>query len=264
MIDFEVAKVSFLEYVSQYNQADGRVQLKLTHTFGVVMQSEMLAQQLKLKEEDVQLAKLIALLHDIGRFEQAKQYQDFTDHQAMDHAEYGVQILFGENKIRAFVKNTNYDETIRLAILNHNRYEIQNDLDDYVKLHAMLIRDADKLDNFRVKVQDDFESIGNFTKEQLEHDVISDHVFTMFLTGKAILAQDRETSLDMWVSYLAFIFDINFHYALITLKEKNYIDAMVDRLSYQREETKQRMEEIREYAYQYLCQRIEQAEKNMI
>lgn len=264
MIDFEVAKTSFLEYVSQYDRSDGRIQLKLTHTLGVVMQSEMLAQQLKLKEEDVQLAKLIALLHDIGRFEQVKQYQDFADHQAMDHAEYGVQILFGENKIRAFVQTTNYDETIRVAILNHNRYEIQNDLDEYVKLHAMLIRDADKLDNFRVKVQDDFENIGNFTKEQLEHDVISDQVFTTFLKGKAILAQDRETSLDMWVSYLAFIFDINFYYALITIQERKYIDAMVDRLSYQREETKRRVEKIREYAYLHLRQRIEQAEKNMI
>ena len=36
---------------------------------------------------------LIGLLHDIGRFEQVKVYDTFSDIDSIDHADYGVEIL---------------------------------------------------------------------------------------------------------------------------------------------------------------------------
>lgn len=256
MIDFTAAKKYFLNYVSTYNQEDGRVQLKLTHTFGVVEMSELIAKQLALPKEDIQLAKMIALLHDIGRFEQAIKYQDFADHKTMDHAVYGIQILEEKNMLRHFVSSCKYDEIIKQAIHNHNRYEIQKGLDSKSLLHAKIIRDADKLDNFRVKIQDDLLYISNFTKEQLEQDVISAHILSSFLSSKAILSKDRKTSLDMWVSYLAFLFDINFTCSLKYIKEHNYINLLADRLDYQKEETRMQMSQIKMHANVYLNQRI--------
>ena len=47
------------------------------------------------------LAYLIALLHDIGRFEQIKRFNSFDDRN-VDHATLGVQVLFDEGMIRQF------------------------------------------------------------------------------------------------------------------------------------------------------------------
>ena len=55
-----------------------------------------------------------------------------------------------------------------------NALAIEDGLTERELLHAQIIRDADKTDNFRVKAEDDFENIvDNSSKEILEHDIIS-------------------------------------------------------------------------------------------
>ena len=56
---------------------DDKVRLKIVHTYGVVKQSEEIAKRMRLSEEDTELARMIALLHDIGRFEQLKRFDSF-------------------------------------------------------------------------------------------------------------------------------------------------------------------------------------------
>ena len=58
------------------------------HTYGVVDAAEDIARRMGLDEEDVQLAKVIGLLHDIGRFEQIKRFDSFEPG-TMEHAEIG-------------------------------------------------------------------------------------------------------------------------------------------------------------------------------
>ena len=94
MIDFEKAEIAFKKYLQAYNLEYGKIELKIRHTFGVVNASEYIAKELKLSDEDIELAKLIALLHDIGRFEQIKRYDCFIDNKSIDHAILGNEILF--------------------------------------------------------------------------------------------------------------------------------------------------------------------------
>ena len=101
---------------------------------------------LNLDKENIELAKLIGLLHDIGRFEQIKQYNTFSDKDSIDHGKLGVEILFKQGKIRNFIKSAKYDEIIKKAILNHNRKEIEKGLNPKELLHSKIIRDADKID----------------------------------------------------------------------------------------------------------------------
>lgn len=100
MIDLVKAEKVFKEYVKNYDSEDGNIRGKIIHTYGVIEKSEYIAKKLKLNEEEIQLAKLIALLHDIGRFEQRKTLKEFEDFKGLDHAEYGVRILFQEKLIR--------------------------------------------------------------------------------------------------------------------------------------------------------------------
>lgn len=253
MIDFKQAMAAFKKYLENFDSQYGKIDLKIRHTYGVVKASEYIANKLNLNNEDVELAKLIALLHDIGRFEQIRQSDSFIDNKDMDHAILGNDILFKDNLIRNFIEDTQYDNIISKAILNHNRLYIEDGLAERELLHAKIIRDADKTDNFRVKAEEDFENIiDNSSKNILENDIISENIFNDFMNSKIIVREDRKTYMDFWVSYIAFIFDYNYKFGLEYIKEMNYINIIIDRLDYKNTDTRQKMELIRQHALEFI------------
>lgn len=114
-MNYEVAQIAFEKYLNNYDVNNGSINLKIIHTYEVVKKSEYITKQLMLNEEDICLAKIIALLHDIGRFEQIKVFGEFND-KNIDYADYGVKILFEDGLIRNFVKVPDYDKIIYEAI----------------------------------------------------------------------------------------------------------------------------------------------------
>lgn len=127
MLDINNAEKQFKEYLKNFDTENEKNKLKIVHTYGVVKASEYIAKDLNLSEEDIYLAKLIALLHDIGRFKQIKLYDNFIDNmENNNHADYGVKILFEENLIRKFIEDDKYDDIIYKAIFNHNKYKIED------------------------------------------------------------------------------------------------------------------------------------------
>ena len=244
----------FKNYLNNYNLEDGNIKLKVKHTYEVVNRSEYIAKGLGLDTQNIELSKLIALLHDIGRFEQVKTTSNFNDSKSFDHADYGVKVLFEDGLIRKFVKEDKYDNVIRKAIYNHNKYKIEDGLNDLELLHCKIIRDADKLDNFRVKEEENFENIfpGIYNSETINYEKVSQKVYDDFMKHKLIKLEDRKTQIDYWVCILAFIYDLNFDISLNFIKEKNYIDILVDRIEYKNEETIKQMEDIRNCAKEYL------------
>lgn len=258
MIDnFIKAQEMFKQYLNQYDIDDGNIKLKIKHTYEVVKKSEYISKGLGLDKENIELAKLIALLHDIGRFEQVKQINDFSDSRSFDHADYGVKVLFEGNLIREFIQDNKYDNIIKKAIYNHNKYKIKDGLNELELLHSKIIRDADKLDNFRVKEKENFENIfpSKYNPETINYEVVSPKVYKDFMNHQCIKLEDRKTQIDFWVCVIAFIFDLNFDISLQYIRDKNYIDILVDRIEYKNEETKEKMEQIRKCAKEYLERR---------
>ena len=252
-MNFELAQVAFNKYVNNFNVKDGPTALKIRHTYEVIKKSEYIAIGLALDKDDIELAKLIALLHDIGRFEQIEKYNNFNDDK-IDHAEFGVKILFEDNLIRNFIETSKYDDIIYKAILNHNKFQIEENLNEKELLHCKIIRDADKLDNFRVKKEDKFEDMfpNTYNSDTVNYESISSKVYENFMKHKCIRLEDRKTIIDYWICILAFIFDLNFDISLKYVKENNYIDVLIDRIEYKNETTKRKMEDIRKCAKDYL------------
>lgn len=252
-MNFELAQVAFNKYVNNFNVKDGPTALKIRHTYEVIKKSEYIAIGLGLDKDDIELAKLIALLHDIGRFQQIEKYNNFNDDK-IDHAKFGVKILFEDNLIRNFIETSKYDDIIYKAILNHNKFQIEENLNEKELLHCKIIRDADKLDNFRVKKEDKFEDMfpNIYNSDTVNYESISSKVYEDFMKHKCIRLEDRKTIIDYWVCILAFIFDLNFDISLKYVKENNYIDILIDRIEYKNETTKQKMEGIRKCAKDYL------------
>lgn len=150
-MDLSHAVRKFEEYLDHYDRDDDKIRLKITHTYGVVEYSRKIALRLGLPEEDVELAQIIGLLHDIGRFEQIKRFDSFEP-ATMDHAEFGVRILFEEGMIRQFLEKGDWDQIIETAVARHSDFRLEGIQDTRALLHAKIIRDADKLDNCRVKL----------------------------------------------------------------------------------------------------------------
>ena len=256
-MDFELAEKSFQEYLKNYDINDGSIALKIKHTYEVVKKSEYIANGLRLDKENIELAKIIALLHDIGRFEQIKEFGEFND-KKIEHAEFGVKVLFDNGLIRKFMDENKYDNIIYKAIYNHNKYKIEENLNEKELLQCKIIRDADKLDNFRVKEKDKIEDMFPkiYNENTINYETVSEKVYEDFIQHKCIKLEDRKTIIDYWVCVIAFIFDLNFNISLQYVKENNYIDVLVDRIEYKNKNTKQKMEDIRKWAKEYIDDRI--------
>lgn len=259
MIDITKARIAFKKFLDKYrNQDELGFNLKVIHTYQVVENAKKIAKKLELSEEDVELAELIAILHDIGRFEELAFLRKF-DSVKFDHASYGVKMLFEDNLIREFIEDNKYDDIIKVAIDNHSRLSIEDGLDDRSLLHAKIIRDADKLDNFRVKKDEKIEAIfpGKVkTKEEFENSLLSDKVYETVKKEKCVNIRDRVTPLDYWVCVLAFIFDLNFKKSYEIVKDKDYVNVLIDRFEYHNLETKTRMEEVREILNSFIENKI--------
>lgn len=249
-IDLEKAKRAFKEYVKNYNPEDEKIRIKIDHIERVSQIAKKLAENLKLSLEDIKLAELIGLLHDIGRFEQVKIYHTFVDKDSINHGEYGVKVLFEDGLIRKFIEDTKYDDIIRLAILNHNKSAIEEGLTERENLHAKIIRDADKTDIFSVLIIGDKKAI--WEKADLSNDIITDEVYREFMEDKSINYKKRETSADILVSHFAYVYDFNFKETLQVIKQNNYIDKLYKRFIFNNKETMERYNKIYETAKQYL------------
>lgn len=262
MIDIEKARVSFKKFLDKYrNQDTLGFNLKVVHTYHVVDNARKIALELGLSDEDIKLAELIAILHDIGRFEELNFLNKF-DSVGFDHASYGVKMLFEDNLIKDFIDDDRYDEIIKIAINNHSRLFIQEGLDDRSLLHAKIIRDADKLDNFRVKKDEKIEAIfpGKVkNKEDMENSKLSDKVYETVKNRKCVDIHDRITLLDYWICVLAFIFDLNFKESYEIVKENNYVNILIDRFKYNDLDTHEKIENTRNIMNDYIDNKINNA-----
>lgn len=261
MIDIQKARIAFKNFINKYeNQEDLGFNLKVVHTYHVSKNAKDLAIKLNLSEEDIALAELIGLLHDIGRFEEIKVMNGFNSVK-FNHATYASTMLFENNLIREFIEEDKYDNVIKNAIENHNKLKIDAGLDEKSLLHARIIRDADKLDNYRVKKEEKIEEIfaGRVnSKEELENSLINNKVYETVLSKKCVDIHDRVYPLDYWICVLAFTFDLFFKETLQIVKDNNYINILIDRFNYNNLDSHDKMEKIRTVLIDYIDNKLEE------
>ena len=73
-INREKALAAFQEYTDRYDSSRDMIRLKIEHTYRVCGLCQQIARSLELPEEEVDIAWLTGLLHDVGRFEQQRVY----------------------------------------------------------------------------------------------------------------------------------------------------------------------------------------------
>ncbi len=249
MIDLEQAKKEFINYTSQYDTSDPKIRMKICHSFRVMQISKNLAQKLNFTDEQIDVATIIGLLHDIGRFTQYTKCSTFKDHQSFDHGDEGVKVLEKNNYIRKYIENDNYDETIKKAIKNHNKYQLEVNEEDAV--FCKLIKDADKLDIF-------YEAKEMFWKQKheiIKREDISQEVVNQIENKELIKNEVKTSNVDHIIGVISFLYDIHFKATLEEIKKENYINDILDRFEY-KESVRQQINKIKEQADKYINEKI--------
>ena len=254
MIDMLMARKAFADYVKKYDIQNDKIRLKVEHIERVSQVAKKLAIKLELNKEDVELAELIGLLHDIGRFEQIKKFNTFNDRKSVNHGELGAQVLFNpeDGIIRNFIKDTQYDDIIRKAIINHNRdaLDIPKDLTNQERLHTKIVRDSDKTDILYILTYAKKETV--WEKEDLSDDVISDEIYKDFMEKGKIDYGKKKSSVDNLVGHFAYIFDFNFPDSIQYIKEQKYIEKIYNRFEFHNQKTREQYQKIYDKVVNYM------------
>ena len=74
-IDLDNAISKFKIYIKQFDTRDKNIDRKIYHSIRVMKVSKDIATRLNLTQEQIEIASIIGLLHDIGRFDQIVLYK---------------------------------------------------------------------------------------------------------------------------------------------------------------------------------------------
>lgn len=221
-VDYELNLKAFKNYLKQFDLTSEEISLKVSHSYHVAHLASILAKRLELNEEEIQFAKTLGLLHDVGRFIQftkAKEYNDYKTH--LDHGALGVDYLFKEGHIKDFSINEDYYSILEIAIRNHNQLDIEKGLQKQALFWTQFIRDVDKIDIYRV-IASHFES--QFSEEASL--TVQDSFFKHTLIKLEAIQNESDTILQN----LAFVYDLNFKESFLLLEETDNLELYISHL----------------------------------
>ena len=248
------------DYMKSFYTDDEEVQrgilIKEKHTGYVTANCVELAEHLNLNKHDIELAEIIGLFHDVGRFRQYSIYKTFNDADSEDHADLGMKVI---GELDFFKKISREDfEIVKFSIGQHNKKEIAPCDDERKILFAKIIRDADKLDIYRVLepyfAQENAEKMPNFIKGKFIVD-ISDDFVEHFAKGEQADYREIRTNGDRKIVRLMWIYNVNFAWTLKKIVERGYIEKIIENLP-RNEKNSKRIDEGIERLRNYVDEKI--------
>lgn len=224
-----------INYVEKFYKADPAYknvyQLKLEHSLRVCEEIEDIGQHCGLPQSKLRLAKLIALFHDLGRFEQYLQYRTFSDKNSENHAILAIAILEENNLLNEF--DVGIQNLIFNSIENHNIRQIPHDVFGDELFFSKLLRDADKVDIFKVVTDHYAQDSGNAGAVELNLPNFPDILEKNFLdieSGRLISKDNLHTLNDFKLMQISWLFDVNFERTFEIIKERSYLEKIFDTL----------------------------------
>jgi len=234
---FSLCRQWFEDYAAGFHCPDGEakrnIDLKLQHTYRVCENIKRIAGTIGIRGIDLALAEVIALFHDVGRFEQLRVYGTFNDRISADHSKIAIQAINSSGVLSCLpIRERNL---IRRCIWYHNKYQLpDSDSADFL-LYSRLIRDADKLDILGV-VLEHFEKRKKEPNQAMDFGMIdeprpSPDAISDVMQGMMVRIPGMRTFEDMRLMYLSWIFDINFPFTIASIKDSSYLERLMDSLS---------------------------------
>ena len=133
-------RVWFDDYVVGFYGDDeyvnANIKLKEDHSRRVCEEMRYLLDELALAGNQRRIADVIALLHDVGRFEQFIKYRTYNDIRSVNHCLLGLDILRREKVLDGVEDGER--ELIEKAIEYHGQRKLPGDLDGELLLFCKL------------------------------------------------------------------------------------------------------------------------------
>lgn len=247
----------FGEFVARFYGTDEyvnvHIRLKEEHTQRTCEEITHLVQALALDDDQRRVAELIGLFHDVGRFPQFAKYRTYSDRKSTDHGWLGAETLRQEGVLS--VLSAQERQWVETAIEHHGRKCLPAGLTGQTLLFAQLIRDADKLDIFRVitdlysRYRQDPQRF-TFEIELPDEPTISDEVFDAVLSGRLVDHASLKTLSDMTLCQIGWVYDLNFDVSVAELRRRGFLDRMFSYLP-----DNDRIQTVRRRIFAYVAER---------
>lgn len=272
-VDRVNVKNVFEAYTEKYNVKDPKIKLKVDHTYRVANLCERICKAHGISAYDTEIIWLSGMLHDIGRFEQIRQYKTFNDAVSVNHAMLSADLLFVEGLIKKFLpelpkgidyvgntldeekKNKNDLEILDYSIRVHNRYRIPENMTKREEAFSNILRDADKIDILRVNYETGVEKIYDVTTAELVNACVTDEVMEDFRREHSVLRSLKRTPVDHIVGHISLIFELIYEESIRAVVEQGYLDKLLNFES-ENPKTVEAFKEIKEIMNAYIEKRL--------
>ncbi len=226
MLNRKAVEAFFESYTSSYDASDPKIKLKIDHTYRVASLCDTIATSAGV---DPDLAWLSGMLHDIGRFEQVRRYNTFVDSRSVDHAQLSADLLFNEGLLQLLPVTLTKQQAkiLELAIRSHSAYRLDPSLSEEELTYCDILRDADKVDIFRVNCDTPKEDIYNVTTEELLNSPVSDGVKKCFENKMAVLRGLRKYPADYIVGHICLYFELVYPLSRRIARQQGYLDQLL-------------------------------------
>ena len=255
--DLAHLKKWFADYVAGFytdHPADNStIRLKEKHTERVCENMILLGKASGLSDEEMVLTETMALFHDVGRFKQYAVYGTFKDADSENHALLGLRELAAHNVLDVCTKEEK--KWITKAIANHNAITIPEKENGKSLFFIRLLRDADKLDIWRVFI-DYYNTRDEQPSPVVEFGLPDDpsfspQVLSAFSEERFVFFKDLRTVNDFKLLLLSWVFDLNFSFSIQLVKDRRYIEK-IEAILPDSQDTKKVLKHIHDYMDRYL------------
>ncbi len=224
---FSAYAAGFLEDEPEHRR---NVVLKIRHTGLVAENILSIAKSEGLNGHDLEIAAAAGILHDTGRFPQYQKFRTFKDSESVNHGVLGAEIIEREGVLGWLAPE---DRKLVLdAVKFHNANKVPELGDARAETFIRLVRDADKLDIWRVFLDEYLEiqpweraSAAGLSLPDAPH--ATPEVVSTLLGGHQVTLSMVRNSRDIILMIVGWCRDINFPSTWRMLVERGYLDRYI-------------------------------------
>ena len=222
-----------LEFVDGFRPAAAAVlpaalTLKLDHTRRVADNARDIAQKMRWCPEDIRTGEALGWLHDVGRFAQFAEFGHFHDATSVDHGLRGYEIVRNSGVLAPLPESRR--RCLLKGIRHHNAKTIPATLAPADLPFLKLIRDADKLDIYRVVgdglARNGFQELADMWPHIDLQGPVSPRLLHEIRTQREVDVAHVQSLADFLVLLAFWIYDLNYAPAREIVRARRMLETL--------------------------------------
>ena len=219
-------------YAESHRQASAGlpppIALKLEHTRRVAENARLIARELNWPPEDIHTSEALGWLHDVGRFAQYAEHGHFHDATSVDHGLRGVQVVRDSGILDALPDAIH--DCLLEGIRHHNAQSIPGSVPPHALPFLKLVRDADKLDIYRVVAEeidrDGFRELASMWPHIDLDGPVSPGLLAEIRTQRNIDLRHIRTLADFLLLQAFWIYDLHYEPTRALIRQRRILETL--------------------------------------